>query len=142
LFLSDPTRSDALSIFCRIDQQPRSKNQISDRTRSYKIHLMQDFLHDRIVRSNNILHVSFFQHFIRFRLKDVCKKSCKILKIRTVQQLTEWLVSDVIRSYKFCKQKKHKVICSADLDCSYLIVYDLTLFLLFVKLMKNMLLFQ
>jgi len=52
---------------------PRSKNQISDRTRWYKIYLMQDFLHDRIVRSNNIVYVYFFQDFIRFRLEDVSK---------------------------------------------------------------------
>jgi hypothetical protein len=47
---------------------PRSKNQTSDRTRSYKILHMQDFSYDPVTRSDNIVSVHFFQDFARFWL--------------------------------------------------------------------------
>jgi hypothetical protein len=59
---------------------PRSKNQTSDCTRSYKILLVQDFLYDHITRSNNIVCVSFFKDFIRFRLKDTNRNRTRFLK--------------------------------------------------------------
>jgi hypothetical protein len=45
---------------------------------SYEILFVQYFVHDHIIRSNNILCVSFFKDFIRFRLKDASRNLTRI----------------------------------------------------------------
>jgi len=55
------------------NNEPRSKKQTSDRTRSDKMLRIQDFLYDLDIRSDNIVCVGFLKDFIRFRLKDPSK---------------------------------------------------------------------
>jgi hypothetical protein len=42
--------------------------------------IVQEFLYDHIIRSNNIVCVSFSQNFIRFRLKDTSKNLTRFLQ--------------------------------------------------------------